>query len=172
MTDIAIGVYALRTFREAEGYDYGWVHDDDVNLPRPQLTSVALTGLHWTGGVCKATCVGMSTHTAPAESCSCGIYGTQTLEHLRKQWPRETKEIVAVIAAEGDTIIGQKGMRTARARVVAYRCIDLRAETAQRQFIGAKRYHDTQDMLDAYGLEKGENPFKALGRVLQGVKRR
>ena len=104
-------------------------------------------------------------HEAPHEDCQCGIYAAHTLEHLVAQYPVQTGHIVAVIAAEGQTIIGDKGFRTQYARVVAYWCVDTLTEPAKRQFKGAQRYGKIDDMLVAYGFRE-KKPVSAWKKIL------
>lgn len=144
------------------------------------LCSVAQAGAHWSDGVCKAECLDSSLsvmrvwaqvifsedcygnrHEAPGADCSCGIYATLSLEHLNRQYGDEAKNIVAVIAAEGQTIIGTRGFRTQYARVVAYWCDDKLAAPAQRQFRDARRYGYMPSMLRDYQLHHSD-PVKKL----------
>ena len=94
--------YALRTFVIRDG----------------QLSSVIKGGGHWNEGVCEAVCLAED-HEAPAPGCRCGIYGALSLQTLYSQYPKAASRIVAVIAAEGKTMLGTVGLRTAAARVVA-----------------------------------------------------
>lgn len=93
-------------------------------------------------------------HEAPSEKCHCGVYGALSLDHLEAQYPQHTRNIVAVIAAEGNTIIGPRGLRTQFARVVAYWAINSTrsAAIAANQFRGAKHFTDRSVMLDEYRL--------------------
>ena len=102
-------------------------------------------------------------HSAPHEGCSCGIYGSLSYADLVDQFRHNTKDIIAVIAAEGTTIIGDRGLRTAFARVVAYwvgggwapdnlSTESIQREVAAAQFIGAKPFETPLDMVEAYGL--------------------
>jgi hypothetical protein len=92
-------------------------------------------------------------HIAPALDCTCGAYGSLSLNHLTRQYPVATHGIVAVIAAEGRTIIGTRGLRTQYARVVAYssRESDI-LSAAQRQFKDAEEYKDVEQMVKDFGL--------------------
>lgn len=162
--DIEVARYALRTFNVREG----------------RLMPVAMLVDAWKGGVCEAECVPnpwtMSytysalgalaalmgddvpvpdrNHDAPAEGCHCGIYGCLTIERLRRQYPLECMDIVTVIAVEGKTIIGEIGLRTQAARIVAYwspvkSVRKICADTCQ----GAKWFASLDDMLTAYRFE-------------------
>lgn len=120
LPDIEVARYALRTFNTAGN----------------TLQSIVIPGDHWAGGVCIAKChredfLGdradidhPGPHTSPPESlktrCQCGIYGCLTVDALRWQYPRQSRKLIAVIAAEGPTIIGDTGLRTSAARVVAF----------------------------------------------------
>jgi hypothetical protein len=141
-----------------------------------EFCSTAMRGSNWKHGVCEASCqvpvnshqkllielaaltMGdepVFSHQAPQEDCHCGIYAAHTLQVLKEQFASYTNDIVAVVAAEGQTIIGDKGFRTQRARVVAYWCSNEVAATAQGQFSEAQRYSDIASMLADYGLEHG-----------------
>jgi hypothetical protein len=117
-TDLAVGVYALRTFAVADG----------------KLSSVIQGAGHWDDGVCEARCVKDPTHEAPADGCKCGIYGTHTLEALFSRYPEHSSRIVAVIAPEGRTVTGPKGLRTAFARIVAYWCAEPAGRLPRRTY--------------------------------------
>lgn len=146
--DIEVARYALRTFR----VDYGI------------LKSVSFKGDCWTNGVCEAECeismtLGYTPHHGPVPElgCSCGIYGSLSVEHLVEQFARECGDLITVIAAEGQTIIGPRGLRTQYARVVAYwspwRSV---RKMCRRQFLDACSHRTLDKMLDAYLL-----PFEA-----------
>jgi hypothetical protein len=154
------------------GSDY-YGHESEKPM---ELCSAAVQGSHWKGGVCEAVCrvpanahknllielaaltAGVEPvfgHQAPQEDCHCGIYAAHTLQVLCDQYSSYVKDIVAVVAAEGQTIIGDKGFRTERARVVAYWCSERVAPTAASQFPDAERYSEIASMLTDYGLERG-----------------
>lgn len=146
-----------------------------------ELCSTSMSGSHWKHGVCEATCrvpqnahqnllielAALTTgtepvygHQAPQEDCHCGIYAAHTLGVLTDQFPQYVCDIVTVVAAEGQTIIGSKGFRTQRARVVAYWCSDRVAPTAKTQFAEAQRLSDIPSMLTEYGLKAGHPPVE------------
>lgn len=161
--DIEVARYALRTF----------------NVKDRRLMPVAMPVEDaWKGGVCQAECVPNPwtmtvsalaswvvvtgddvaapdpNHAAPAEGCHCGIYGCLTIDRLVKQYPLQCMEIVAVIAVEGNTIIGEIGLRTQAARIVAYwspkrKVRKICADTCD----GAIGFAKLDDMLAAYGFE-------------------
>ena len=155
MPDIEVARYALRTFNVKDG----------------RLMPVAMPVDAWKGGVCQAECVPNPwtmtvsawvddvpvpdrNHDAPAEGCHCGIYGCLTIDRLVKQYPLQCMEIVAVIAVEGNTIIGEIGLRTQAARIVAYwspkrEIRKICADTCD----GAVGFAKLDDMLAAYGFE-------------------
>lgn len=149
--DIEVARYALRTFNVRDG----------------RLMPVAMPVDAWKGGVCQAECVPNPwtmtapwlvvapdpNHDAPAEGCHCGIYGCLTIDRLVKQYPLQCMEIVAVIAVEGNTIIGEIGLRTQAARIVAYwsakkNVRKICADTCG----GATGFATLDDMLAAYGF--------------------
>lgn len=150
--DIEVTRYALRTFNVKDG----------------RLMPVAMAVDAWKGGVCQAECVPNPwtmtapwlvvvpdpNHDAPVEGCHCGIYGCLTIDRLVKQYPLQRMEIVAVIAVEGNTIIGEIGLRTQAARIVAYwspkrEVRKICADTCD----GAIGFAKLNDMLAAYGFE-------------------
>jgi hypothetical protein len=141
--DLAVGLYALRTFRTVDG----------------QLASVVQGTGHWGNGVCEARCLKSSDadHKVPADDCHCGIYGTHTLEALFAQYGEFACRIVTVIAAEGRTVTGLTGLRTAAARIVAYWCAEpdrsrSEADVCAEQCPGARRFYDLNVMARLYGL--------------------
>ena len=116
--DIEVNRYALRTF-----------------ICHPQWGLKSLYREHyWDGGKAVAKCLGsgrrgivsgwggapLDDHQPPGQNCSCGIYATLTLDQLVREYSEWALRCVAVIAAEGETVIGPKGLRTAAARIVAY----------------------------------------------------
>lgn len=129
--DLEVGRFAVRTFRM----------DSWRGIPE-SLCSVQLGTGHWNGGFCVASCLAelmvqgytgyhgyprgpyfgfeIPEHPVPDLRCTCGIYGALSLEALDRQYDRWSTDFTAVIAAEGRTIIGTRGLRTERARVVAY----------------------------------------------------
>lgn len=178
MSEIEVARYALRTFRPVStamerdntmlggllacrGLLESFLGIPYVEPPVIELASVGVPGSHWARGECVAACLGlfalwgvMNTpvlaHPAPQEDCHCGLYGTLTLQSLQVQYPQYAARIVTVIAAEGQTIIGDTGLRTERARVVAYWCQDDLSVVAARQFVDAMRFPCVGDMLEAY----------------------
>lgn len=126
VAELEVARYALRTFK----------------FSRDGLESVAVPNRDWNNGVCEAHCrravmngwwgpmwfsiVGGAVeiqeptpHTSPDLNCSCGIYGSLSLDNLTAQYDY-ARNLVTVIAAEGITIIGSRGLRTQYARVVAW----------------------------------------------------
>jgi len=162
--DIEIGRYALRTFScvdirrcdleddlEAELED-GLQDSQSVSFSGRILTGIWHSGGQWLTGACVASCD--RGHMAPDEECSCGIYGTLSLSLLTARYPQASR-LVTVIAAEGTTVIGDLGLRTEAARVVAYWCSpDARVERHQcaKQFLDATEFAEREAMLDAYGI--------------------
>lgn len=98
----------------------------------------------WDGETARAVCAEDAGHTAPGRSCACGFYGWYHPSDAVGQHG----EAAAVIAARGRTILGDKGFRTAAARVVAV-TLPLRlrlrpAAAARAQRMLAARYPDTR----------------------------
>ncbi|MCA2338803.1 hypothetical protein [Mycobacterium avium] len=151
--DIEVARYAVRTFT----VDRRRGVLTPVSIA-PHLSSIGVDGRAvWENGACEARCAHGYDHTAPDDTCSCGIYGATTLGSLRRQFPDLAAAIVAVIAAEGPTIIGSAGLRTSAARVVAYWCHpgpvfdDARSVFAQ-QCRQAQNFDDLGAMLAAYDI--------------------
>lgn len=84
----------------------------------------------------------------------CGIYGSLSYGDLVLQFPGPASGIIAVIAAEGDTIIGTRGLRTAYARVVAYGVVQQKEyeRAAYQQFPDATRCESATELVKRYGL--------------------
>jgi hypothetical protein len=171
VSDLEVARYALRTFRpvanEEERDNGGW----SFFKPQPtELASVSAPGPNWLDGTCTAQCkidTAMTAwrddppgppHQAPHEDCHCGVYGALTLERLQYQYSHYTQTNIAVIAAEGQTLIGTRGLRTQYARVVAYWCLPQLQEIAAKQFADAKHYTDTGHMLNDYHIPQKETP--------------
>lgn len=138
--DIEIARYGLRTF----------------NLRQGTLKSV-FKNYTWEGGVCVAQCLrddtGVTTfHEPPGENCSCGIYATTTVDSLLHQYRDSANECMTVIAAEGTTIIGDRGMRTAAARIVAYWCADQFQGLLADNCPDAERFTDPNEMFAKFGF--------------------
>jgi hypothetical protein len=144
--DIEIARYALRTFTVGANSD--------------ELSSVAMSGSYWRNGTCEAECLAggdrqRPMHPAPHEGCTCGIYGTLSLDSLTRQFTYQSTHLVTVIAAEGKTIIGDKGLRTAAARVVAYWSPDKKIRKICKKQLGdAKKFDNLYDMLAAYDVPR------------------
>jgi hypothetical protein len=163
--NLAVGLYGLRTFC----YEAGEFH----SLSAP-------AGL-WRGGVCEAHCIDFEgTNSAghlvadkhhgdepsPVLSCDCGIYASTNYRHLCKQYQTRCNEIIAVIAAEGKTIVGSQGLRTQFARVVGYHFGGWTAMyrlAAHIQFVDATEYDSLSHMLQHFGIPKelDEGPAQA-----------
>lgn len=143
--DIEVGRYALRTFRLVDG----------------KLKSL-FQSTYWDGGTMIAECrAGTPCDIVPSENCHCGLYGTLTLDHLVKQYAADARRNVAVIAAEGSTLIGDRGLRTSAARIVAYWAPDqafadyrnadlVFSEVYASICPDARRFEDKTEMLEAY----------------------
>jgi hypothetical protein len=154
--EVEVGRYGLRSFR--------YLHDNTTLRP-------IASGLEnidcWVDGTCEAQCLRHifwwsepysakrepSGHEAPDEDCNCGIYGSLSYQHLYNAYPHHAGLLVAVIAAEGQTLLGPLGFRTQFARVVAYapRGIGVRV-VALRQFKDAKEYVNITQMLADYHI--------------------
>lgn len=129
--DIQVGCYGLRTFKVHTKYG---------------LTPLNYEGPYWKDGKCIAECLAdssariramfadgtlripegatleamFSLHKAPHMDCRCGAYAARTMEGLFQFASTQMRDLVTVVAAEGTTIIGQYGLRTEAARIVAY----------------------------------------------------
>jgi len=139
--DVDVGVFALRTFR--------------INFERQELLAVTQRGHFWLNGVCRATCTNGLAHKSPHEKCDCGIYGCFTLDKLAEYGAGPMQVLVAVIAAQGKTIIGDYGLRTEAARVVAYWSSSWRIrKICESECEDVKRYRYLGNMLKDYGMQR------------------
>lgn len=147
---IEVARYALRTFNVAQS--------DPTS--EHYLGSVVRTGANkWDKGICKAECLAGQKHRPPADNCHCGVYGTLDLPSLIRQYPSQAQNVIAVFAAEGQTIIGDRGLRTEYARIVAYCApIEYYNEICRRQFIGATEFVNIDAMLKAYHFPAYDQP--------------
>ena len=176
MSDIEVGRLALRTFRVSNPQDHATGSKPFLNMfgtsysyppdmgkgIDAQMTSLMINGLLWPDGACSAVCASFlaplllgldgAPHIPPCQGCHCGVYGTLSLQHLRDQYQGFADKCVAVIAAEGNTMLGDRGLRTQHARVIAYWCIDDYAPVCQRQFKDAKQFSDVLEMIGVYGI--------------------
>lgn len=149
LPDIEVGRYALRTF---------W-------LGHGSLRSL-YQDFYWDQGTAIAECRSDSwspphpDQEVPAHKCGCGLYGTLTIEQLLREYGSYAKDTVAVIAAEGSTYIGTKGLRTAAARVVAFWHPDEGpySDLANKAYkdIDAVRYGTVAEMISAYNFPTPE----------------
>lgn len=166
MSDVEVGRFALRTFRIV------WQSDVD-----------------WDNGVCEAVCIkrtesvyswggnllgvlqdqlhdpAVPKHDAPFEGCTCGIYGTLDVAALMRQYWHNARHLITVIAAEGRTIIGPVGLRTARARVVAYWTPTVWLEQRQEALREAEYYCQLPEMLNEYHLPMGKLSNASAARL-------
>lgn len=181
--DLEVARYALRSFAlstptadQELANKFGFWSD---GLCRVWRAPTYQHGTDWEDGTCVAVCRKSATgwktssvlfrhlkpvpvvkqsepphHPAPDESCSCGIYGSLSYADLIKQFGSYAPFMVSVIAAEGATIIGDRGLRTAFARVVAYWTDPdpLRRVSAAKQFREAKVFESPFDMVSEYGV--------------------
>jgi hypothetical protein len=149
VTDVAVARYALRTFNlDAR-------HRVLLPITAPGWSRAAHKV--WQAGTCSAHCDEGSLHAAPADDCGCGIHGATDLRSLLLDYPHLAARIIAVIAAEGVTIVGAEGLRTAGGRVVAYWChpsseLNLAREIFAEQCPDAVSFTDCDAMIAAYGL--------------------
>lgn len=148
--DIEVGVFAVRSFAFRENPDRLTSISTVTNLSLAKRYSA-----DWIDGTCTAICEVCGQDAVPSPDCTCGIYAAMTIDSLRAQYRWHASLIVAVIAPEGRTIIGPNGLRTKRARVVAYwvpwygrRVIAV----ARKQFIDATGYTVLNDMLATHGM--------------------
>lgn len=164
--DVEIGRYALRTFRTNAGRLQTVAWEEWIEAFEETMNGSWNGG--WCNGTCEAQCLRMAGiltglhplhrtagHSPPHRGCTCGIYGTVNLSSLLRDYSC-AREMVAVIAAEGPTIIGSTGLRTAAARVVAYWVRTRTVGRICRRDLGdADEYHSLNKMIKAYGLTHG-----------------
>ena len=160
-SDLEVGRYALRSFEYFELHPYPEIAEAYSYWDDGRVRGFRSTSYHnqlrtdWSDGTCEAVCTKTHPrHEAPKEHCTCGIYGSLSYADLVAQFHGYTRLIVAVIAAEGVTFIGSRGLRTQFARVVAYsvRPDELPQRVAAHQFRDAQRYDTVFEMVEAYGL--------------------
>jgi len=118
--ELVIGKLGLRTFRVSED---------------GHLVSVVNSGegdySDWVGGTCVATCPHQAPrprprrgqahrdpHSIPGDHCTCGVYSMHDPYELECQYPL-SRRLLAVVALEGQVIIGDYGSRAEAARVIA-----------------------------------------------------
>lgn len=162
--DLQVGRMALRIFRM-------WApigRTERVLAPMGMLTD------HWKDGTCTARCLKATmaggrngvyettygetykdeTHEAPFMGCNCGVYGSLSYDSLRRQYHSNMGGLITVMAAEGRTIIGSRGLRTQYARIIAYHVLLPEwGKLAKVQFAEAEPYEDLWGMLEAHGFE-------------------
>lgn len=162
--DLQVGRLALRTFRmwAPQGKDERF------------LAPMGMLNDHWADGTCTARCLKATMaggkngvyettygdtyydnkHEAPDMGCNCGVYGSLTYDSLRRQYHSHMDGIITVMAAEGRTIIGTRGLRTQFARIISYYPIDPACgKLAKVQFAEAEVHYDLFDMLEAHGFQ-------------------
>lgn len=161
--DIEVGRLALRSFHFSSiSHEFnvmdvpeklGHWNDGTVKYWRP-LSYHNPYRADWLDGTCTAICGVGEKHLVPNEECSCGIYGSLSYADLLYQYRAEARNIVTVIAAEGATIIGPRGLRTERARVLAYWVTSnaIYQQVAGDQFNTASVFETPVDLLDFYNL--------------------
>lgn len=164
VVDLDVGRFALRTFQ----------------IRNDSLFSIAASTGGWENGACRAECLifkdpnfmsnglqflmGASDeemirqHNAPHLKCSCGVYGSLSLESLEAQYASYTQKLVTVIAAEGLTIIGTRGLRTQFARVVA--CWTARDFGGVNDLPDVTHFTDLDEMLARYDLPRKSSEVK------------
>jgi hypothetical protein len=99
---------------------------------------------------------------SPNENCRCGLYAMHTLDELFKQYGQWARQCVAVIACQGTTYIGTKGLKTASAQIIAYWTHEqakVHLQVFRQQCPEAVGFTDIQEMLKTYGFP--ECDFKA-----------
>jgi hypothetical protein len=141
LPDIVVGNYALRSFDIEDG----------------RLKSL-YRDFYWDEGKAVAHCdkpyVFPNTpppHPAPH---ACGLYSLTSYYELQRQYSSKAARNVAVIAAEGRTEKGTKGLRCQAARIVAYWAytgVDRKVFKAQCP--EATSFGTVKEMLDAYKFD-------------------
>ena len=167
--ELEVGRYGLRSFKFSIEPVYRYAYPELLNRFGwdDQLVRVWRAPAHvipgdWVDGTCTAVCpndrmtrvFGEAPHDPPGDNCHCGIYASLSYGDLLRQFRNEARHIVAVIAAEGATIIGDRGLRTAYARVVGYWVNPdrLMRDTASEQFTDAIAYSSPAELVEAYNL--------------------
>jgi hypothetical protein len=158
--DLEVGRHALRTFKFVDNPEDG-----------PGITSLFQAD-RWDGGMVIAECKKKENPCAeaPGDGCMCGIYGTLTLSHLVSQYRSYARNGIGVIAAEGKTIIGDRGLRTSAARLVAYWCNPLYEENFANTAPEAKRFIKVEEMLKEFDFPE-EQRLERSDELMQWVER-
>ncbi len=118
--ELVIGKLGLRTFRvSADGHLVSVVNSGEGDYS------------DWVGGTCVATCPHQAPrprprrgqahrdpHSIPGDHCTCGVYSMHDPYELECQYPL-SRRLLAVVALEGQVIIGDYGSRAEAARVIA-----------------------------------------------------
>lgn len=163
MPDIEVGRYALRTFRP--------LHDGLYSLYFPQRwdngTTVARCYVGYDGSDDSAAQRYSYHGDVPHEHCRCGVYGTLSLDQVAMEYYPMSARLIAVIAAEGVSYVGTKGLRTSAARIVAYwhHPDDLSVErSCQRSCPDAVSYSDIHEMLKDYSFPESVLDFVCAKR--------
>ncbi len=165
MVEPVIGLYGLRTFRISR----------DLHL-----VPAALRTADWRDGTCVARCRSLYAatlsgplHEAPDPGCSCGVYAVRSLEFLRRQYST-ARDVVAVVALEGQTVEGEYGWRTQAARVVAlYLRRGLLADSETEQLLDhlpadARLFSDAAEMVAEYPDLEVDEPASVIQRKFTG----
>lgn len=99
-------MFAVRTFR---------INTDDGSLvPIAQGTHYRA----WADGSAEAACAIGRDHRAPDEDCRCGLYAFGSAQDVTRQYA-QARRVLAVVACHGRVVVGSRGVRAERARVVA-----------------------------------------------------
>jgi hypothetical protein len=163
--DIEVGRHALRTFRivKKERRQFKTMKQSY------KLRSV-FKDYYWnSNGTIEAECLSVDIYDRHApgmnENCHCGVYGSLNLDVLHTQYPDWTPQTVAVIAAEGPTLIGEKGLRTSAARIVAFWVADPADAEAYANVENVKAYLDIKEMLKDYDFPEYEGQWPPEKKV-------
>lgn len=165
--DIEIGRYGLRTFRITSDKKLKSVWKEHIWDPSGVDVAQCLGGDMSLSLTAAGEVVGENKHPVPNENCHCGIYATVNLQSLARQYKQQVNRTISVVAAEGITIIGDRGMRTSAARIVAYWCRDEEDVEAYAKCEGAKRFTDIAEMLKAFEFPEYTVPVSVNGFTVQ-----
>lgn len=147
-TEIEVGRHALRSFKYKDG----------------KLMSL-YKDFSWDGGVAVATCLALNPcGECPGFDCNCGLFGSVTMDHLMSTYKEHAAKGIAVIAAEGMTLIGDTGLRTSAARIVAYWADADYQQHFTTNCPDAKGYDQLNCMLADYQFEPWEGEFPPVPR--------
>ncbi|MDQ2874805.1 MAG: hypothetical protein M3Y33_08445 [Actinomycetota bacterium] len=97
-------------------------------------------GVTWTQGENVAVCRYSPDHVPPhAGDCGCGFWAYWTREAAQSIFASGSRQVIGVIEAYGRTLIGDKGFRAAKARILGVGCMFETSEPPDSAALSAPR---------------------------------